>query len=187
MAGEVVLPLSLTDLAKSLRELLGLTNDVSNLAGKVSSGLTQRKRSGAAQVLGKLGFSPHGSKGVLARIAGGRGSQADLDELKRKLAETDSEIDAAIARLTDYGPFLEQQLGLNAKWELEDLIYQAGLDEDGFMGKRDLRRELRALSELNYVDDPPAAQSHAQRLLGSIERFNKSLLEMYERIRSAAP
>jgi transcriptional regulator with XRE-family HTH domain len=188
MAGKIVLPLSLTDLVQSLRELIGLTKDLADVVGDVSHGIGSHRRSKAASLLGNLGFGPRGSKGILAKLAAGNGSQADLEQLKKMLAATDSEIESAIAKLAEYGPFLEKEVGLGAKWELDDLIHQAQPPiDDGFAGKIRLRREIKALSEMPYDENPEKVRAHAQELSLAIRRFNETLLELYERIRTVQP
>ena len=173
----VAVPLSLTDLATSLRTFVGLINDLIDLGAKGASSYRQFKLRKAATGLSQLYFSPNGMPKSLERLASGAGTVADVSELREALAGTAIEIDDAIQQLCQIEPLIREHFGMAAWERFQKLI-------DPTVGlKWHTRRELyRLVEKLQSRPDLSADEvvDDANRLLTEIAEVNNRLIRFHD-------
>lgn len=173
----VAVPLSLTDLATSLRTFIGLINDVIELGAKGASSYRQFKLRKAATGLSQLYFSPNGMPRSLERLASGTGTSADVAELRGALAGTAIEIDDAIQQLSQIEPLIREHFGMLAWERFRQVIDPAiGLKWEA---RRELYRLVEKLESRPDFDADEVVQD-ANRLLVEIAEVNNRLILFHD-------
>ena len=164
----VVAPLSLTDLAKSLREFVGLLNDVLELIERVSGLGERRVAENVAAQLQILRFAPHGSRSVLEKIASGQATDLDYDYLSRHLDFTERDVGSSVKFLGNKREFLAKHFGMGALEKFDQLIY-------GPAGKMAIREELHVLAHRRAID-----QDAVITLIARIQELNTLLVGLHD-------
>lgn len=172
----VVVPLTLTDFAKALRELIAAFRDAVGI-GKDGANVVRRHRaSTAAANLDYLSFQPDGFSRHLQRIADGKGTNADAEALSAFSNQTADGVVQKIRALRGYRDNVRQQCGRDAADKLSNLI-------DGPNGKFAIRYEIEGLFHMwGDGKDPPLLADQASRILRMIETFNADLTAMHDTI-----
>ncbi|WP_114217154.1 hypothetical protein [Ochrobactrum sp. 3-3] len=176
-----IIPGSLTDFARSLRELIGALHDLAELVGdggKVALGIYRREQSSrAAQNLDTLSFAPQGSRMHLESIAAGRGTSADIDAIAASQEATAFDVEMSMQQLSHYRGPLRKALGRDAAERLDNLIY-------GPFGKTRLRNLLADLvcSYEGKEPVPESAVADAAAILKSVEALNAEITALHDEI-----
>jgi hypothetical protein len=178
---DVVLPGTVTDLVKGVRELLGLVKDFRELAGWGIDSLDKGRRRRAAKSVDGLTFGPHLSRVPLERIAAGQGTAADYEMIATRLGESAGTVEESVDRLERYRDRLREEYGLAAAHKLTDVIRGEG-------GKMTLRLALELLVDDSRNENYPqeALQNQAQWILRSIDLLNANLIELHDLIAKPA-
>jgi hypothetical protein len=178
MVDSPAMPFTVTDLIRSLRELLQFTKEFGGLVGDGKRGWRLRKSKTASRLLRLIGFSPLGSRELLERLAGGEGGQADLSELNRRLGLSSTKVNKALGEMEQYYEHVGEHHGLETQWQLEALVGTC-LPGREFMGKQPLRAALERLAERDFASNPKLVQADAAELLEQIDLFNAQLLKLH--------
>jgi hypothetical protein len=190
MSSTVILPLSLTDFVKALREMLACTSELGSALDGGLQRYRSRKGHAAARLLRVIGFSPIGSRQILEKLASGNGSQADLDQLAKYLRKTYPVVRDAMAKLETMREPLGEFYGVHAQWDLDELIYGcrwgSSDPKKNTYGKMFLRQSMESLTKSSFEKNGYCIQSEAENLLEYIDGFNKKLLQMYEVLTSGS-
>lgn len=175
-AATVVMPLSLMDFVKALRELMGVFRDAT---GFVVDGvnLIRRNRAGkAAADLDYMGFPPHGFLRSLSKIASGQGSTADGEKLQSILDATADGVTSRLGALGNYRETVRKDCGAAAGAKLDAILH-------GPEGKFVIRYEIEGLIHMVRDGKPPADQSaQAKSIIEKIAAFNEHLIELHDSI-----
>jgi hypothetical protein len=173
----VVLPGSLTDFAKAIREIISAVRDVGAFFNDGVGLYDKHQARGAARHLNTLSFTPGGSRRHLERIAAGVGTAEDIEAIGRQMAETAGEVEASVRALAVYRETLREKHGMAAANKLDEIIY-------GPVGKEMLRMSLLDLVDMgrNKNTPPEHIQRTAARALDVIEHLNRQLIEIHDRI-----
>ena len=136
--GDVVLPGTLTDLVKVLRELMGALGDIGNFVSAGFGLYDKHHARAAARHLNALSFTRDGLREPLERLASGSGSVDDIMAIELKIAATVQEVDNSLHELSLYREPLREKYGLAAAMKLDEIIH-------GPFCKEMLRKSLLAL------------------------------------------
>jgi hypothetical protein len=169
-------PFSLQDIAKALREIIQIFDDVAKRSDKVVKFYRARGRKIAAKKLDYLRFHEGGMIKQLRVIASGEFSEADIDELQNELRATADGVDDAIAMLSDYRDAIREQLSLKTAIVLEDII--AGDD-----GKNTIRQFLFEISHHGPLDNEhyrKGVQANAIHVLRKIDVLNRNIIDLHD-------
>ncbi|CAM8819207.1 MULTISPECIES: hypothetical protein [Burkholderia] len=174
---DIVLPGTVTDLIKGVREILGLVKDLREFAGWGIDALDKGQRRRAAKSVDKLTFGPDLSRRPLERIAAGQGTPEDYEMIATRLGESAGTVEESVERLEKYRDRLREEYGLAVANKLTDVIRGAG-------GKMSLRLALELLVQDSKDDhsSPEALQYQAQWILRSIDLLNTNLIELHDLI-----
>ncbi|QVN17268.1 hypothetical protein [Burkholderia pyrrocinia] len=174
---DIVLPGTVTDLIKGVREILGLVKDLREFAGWGIDALDKGRRRRAAKSVDKLTFGPDLSRQPLERIAAGQGTPEDYEMIATRLGESAGTVKESVDRLERYRDKLREEYGLAASNKLRDVIRGVG-------GKMPLRHSLFELVEASKDEQSSQEdlQFLAQRILRSIDRLNANLIELHDLI-----
>lgn len=174
-ARDVVLPGTVTDLVKGVRELLGLVKDLQEFVGWGFEELDKGRRRRAAKNIDGLTFSPDLSRQPLERIAAGKGTAAEYEMISVRLGQSAETVETSVDRLEKYRDRLREAYGLEAANKLRDVIRGVG-------GKMPLRRSLLDLVESSKDEQitQEELQYEAQWILRSIDRLNANLVELHD-------
>ena len=174
---DIVLPGTVTDLIKGVREVLGLVKDLREFAGWGIDALDKGRRRRAAKSVDKLTFGPDLSRQPLERIAAGQGTPEDYEMIATRLGESAGTVKESVDRLEKYRDKLREEYGLAASNKLRDVIRGVG-------GKMPLRHSLFELVEASKDEQSSQEdlQFLAQRILRSIDRLNVNLIELHDLI-----
>ncbi|RVI63892.1 hypothetical protein CN187_23765 [Sinorhizobium meliloti] len=173
---EITLPLSFTDAAKALREVIGLLSEVGRAVGAISNAVEGRKGKQAAESLDVLAFKSDGTRRHLEKIAAGEGRFEDFDAIREKMEETAADVEASIDRLNALRAFLRERHGMGLANRVSDLVYAGG-------GKASIRMDLRHLAFMqhdHYSSKEVALE--ARRILYNINALNESLVSLHDEI-----
>jgi len=125
-------PYSFQDLAKALREVVRIFDDLAKRSGHVVEFYNTRRRKVAARNLDHLRFREGGVIKRLRMIASGDFSEADIKNLKAELDGSADDVADAINTLAGFNQAIREQLSLETAVLLEDII-------EGENGKRTIR------------------------------------------------
>lgn len=139
-------PYSLQDIAKALREVLRIFDDVAKRGGKAVKFWHRQRRRDAAKNLDYLRFHEGGMIKHLRLIAKGKFSHEDIQGLKRELDRTAEGVDDAIETLRGYRNAIREQLSLRSVMLLEEII-------QGESGKGTIRTLLHEISATPFAPD----------------------------------
>lgn len=170
-----VLPGTFTDFVKALRELVGLANDVRELAGSGVRAFERSRRRRAGRDLDVLSFGPDQSRNPLERIAEGNGTEEDFDAIKASLARSTDSVEQSISRLDVYRDQLREEFGLAAANKLAEIVR-------GECGKVMIRMQMTILAQkaTEGAYSPEKIQRDAKLVLHSIEQLNVKLVELHD-------
>lgn len=171
----IVTPFTLANFARALRELIGLFREAAGI-GRDGADLLRRRRAGAAASdLDSIAFPPRGFCRSLQRIATGQGTDADVDELERRLKATAEEVADRVQGLRRYKPVVREQCGAAAGRKLIDLM-------DGPDGKFVIRYEIEGLISTWRGGRSTKADNEQQaaKVLAMISSFNDKLIELHD-------
>jgi hypothetical protein len=131
----------------------------------------------AAGNLDRLAFAPNGMRTPLARIAAGKGSRADVEEIAKLLAETAGKVEESVLHLGAYHARVRERFGMAASSKLDEVIH-------GPAGKMMIRGSLTELVEEARKDNADAqhVQAMANQAVSLIEYLNKDLIELHDLI-----
>jgi hypothetical protein len=108
------MPFSATDLAKAIRVMVGLAQDLLKL-------VERRRARKAAADFDALVFRPGGMAEPLARIADGTATSSDFGMLRELLHTSANEVIRSLKALTRYRSTVREQFGMNAAPSLDIL------------------------------------------------------------------
>jgi hypothetical protein len=169
-------PFGLQDIAKAVREIIKIFDEVAKRSGKVVEFYHARGRKDAASKLEYLRFHEGGMIKQLRIIASGKFSEADIDELRGGLDATADGVDDAIFTLNDYRNAIREQLNLKTAIVLDEIL-------EGEDGKKSIRRYLHELSVSGPFDEEwhrKDLQSAATRVLRKIEVLNRNTIDLHD-------
>lgn len=171
----IVVPGSLTDFAKALREVIAAIRDVGLLVSDGTKLFDGRRSRKAAQDLSRLEFTPAGSRPHLERIAAGKATQTDFNAIAEKMATTAGDVERSVLALEKYRDRLRETCGMKAANKLDAIVY-------GPSGKMIIRETLRDIVKMGSLPEPPTRdiQASASRALKLIESLNKNLVELHD-------
>lgn len=171
----VVVPGSLTDLAKALREIIAAIRDVGQLVSDGSKLFDNQRARKAATNLSNLEFTPAGSRRHLERIAAGKATPKDFQAIAEKMASTAGDVERSVLALDKYRNRLRETRGMKAANKLDAIIH-------GPSGKMVIRETLRDIVEMSRGPEPSndTIQASASQALGYIESLNKNLVELHD-------
>jgi hypothetical protein len=173
----VSLPGSLADIAKALRELIGVFTDVAPLVDRGLRYTARKKSRSAAGRIDNLRFRPDGFRRPLRAIASGSFTHSQISELRTQLFDTEKVVGESIAALEKYRTTIRETYGMAMADKLDDLLI-------GFTGKdyiRYLIRELISDADSN-IDDRDSLSRQASYLLGLIDDLNTGLAELHDMV-----
>jgi hypothetical protein len=172
---DAIIPGSITDFAKALREIIKAMRDTAQLCSDAAEFLPfqRRKDRKAAENLSKLAFDPTGVRHQLELIATG-GCSPDVQwELITKLSKNVDLIDDAIHGLSSYRSQIREKYGLELVLEFDKLT---GRDEGA---KAQMRKRIR---EIAYAKDALQEHRNAEAALREIDNLNKKLCSIHDKI-----
>ncbi|SDQ22891.1 hypothetical protein SAMN05443245_0472 [Paraburkholderia fungorum] len=174
---DVVLPGTVTDLVKAVREILGLAKDLREFAGWGIDALDKGHRRRAAKSVDALTFGPDLTRRPLERIAAGQGTADDYELIARRLGESAGTVEESVARLERYRDRLREAYGLAAANKLTDVLR-------GYRGKLTLRDALMLMVDdfRGDLSSTEALQYQAQHILISIDQLNADLIQLHDLI-----
>lgn len=173
----VVAPLTLTDVAKALREVLAAFRDVAGFCSDGVDLLRRRRARNAAGDLADIGFPPGGFCKPLGLISRGEGCDADVDELSRLFEDTSGRVAERVQELKAYRNVVREQCGAAAGNSMDWLL-------DGPAGKFVIRWEIEGLVHMwrDGRAGPERCREQATRILGIIDSFNEDLASLHDAI-----
>jgi len=171
----IVTPFSLADFAGAFREVLGVFREVMGITGQALDRLRRWKASQAATNFDSITFPPRGFCRHLQQIAAGRGTDADVDALARRLEATTEEVTARVQGLRKYEDTIRAHCGAAAAHKLREML-------DGAEGKFVIRYEIEGLVHMwrggrSSKDD---VKEQAIKILELISRFNDNLINLHD-------
>ncbi|MBY8604162.1 hypothetical protein K7N18_04880 [Burkholderia arboris] len=176
-ARDIVLPGTMTDFVKAVREILGLAKDLREIAGWGIDALDKGHRRRAAKSVDGLTFGPDMTRRPLERIAAGQGTPRDYESIAVQLSESAGSVEDSVERLEKYRDKLREEYGLAAANKLTQTIRGEG-------GKMSLRMALHLL--VDEANDertaPEALQDQARWILRNIDLLNTNLVELHDLI-----
>jgi hypothetical protein len=144
------------------------------IPGWVSSGWKANERRMLAQVaqdLAYLAFWHDGMRAPLARIAEGKGTPTDIDELMSEFNKTEAAVRDAAGRLRSAREKLvATKLGMPVARSIDKVLWLK-------VGPENLRPQLRTFAEARVCD-----QATADYLMREIDAFNADLDEAHSMI-----
>lgn len=176
-AQDVVLPGTVTDLVKAVREILGLAKDLREVAGWGIEALDKGRRRRAAKSVDGLTFGPDMTRRPLERIAAGQGTPEDYESIAVRLSESAGSVEDSVERLEKYRDRLREEYGLAVASKLTQTIRGEG-------GKMSLRIALDLLVHASNDErsTPESLQDQAQWILRNIDLLNANLVELHDLI-----
>lgn len=176
-ARDVVLPGTVTDLIKAVREILGLAKDLREAAGWGIEALDKGRRRRAAKSVDGLTFGPDMTRRPLERIAAGQGTPEDYESIAVRLSESAGSVEDSVERLEKYRDRLREEYGLAAANKLTQTIRGEG-------GKMSLRFALHLLvhDSKDERSTPESLQDQARWILRNIDLLNANLVELHDLI-----
>lgn len=176
-ARDIVLPGTVTDLVKGVREILGLVRDLREFAGWGIDALDKGRRRRAAKSVDGLTFGPDRSRQPLESIASGQGTAEDYEMIAVRLGESAGSVEDSVDRLEKYRDRLREEYGLAAANKLTDVLRGEG-------GKMSLRLALELLvhDSNDERSTPEALQDQARWILQNIDLLNTNLVELHDLI-----
>lgn len=177
----VIIAGSLTDFAKSLRELIGALRDLAEFigdGGKVALGIYRRgQTSRAAQNLDTLSFAPQGSRKHLDADRRRCWYASRHRRHSRKPGGNGVRCEMSMQELQHYRDLLRKALGRNAAERLDNVTY-------GPFGKTQLRTLLAALVRCYEGKEPlpESAAADAGEILKSVEALNTEITALHDEI-----
>lgn len=177
----MTIPGSLTDIAKAIRELLGLVQDAGQLIGSGVQVYDRRRSRKAAEKLYGLAFTPEGMRGSLQRIAAGDGTDEDFLRIERLLSDTSSQVERDIRKLLAFEDRLREALG----WKAAELLHKI---ISGPFGKEMTRMRLAQIVAMGRSAPPPLEDMRrlAKQVDSDIEKLNRDLRRLHDLILNAA-
>lgn len=178
---QVILPYSLTDIAKSIREIVAALREIGTFFGDSAEMIDRRRARTAARKMSDLSFGPGGSLGPLERISAGQGQKSDYEELRSTFDQSAEIVDEAIALLGRYRDRVREKFGMAVAQKLDQIIY-------GDCGKRKIRALIMQLLGSAETEGADSAylQSEARRAVEMIETVNRQLIDLHDMILPAA-
>lgn len=176
-ARDVVLPGTVTDLVKGVREILGLVKDLREFAGWGIDALDKGRRRRAAKNVDGLTFGPDLTRRPLERIAAGQGTAEDYESIAVRLSESAGSVEDSVDQLEKYRDRLREEYGLAAANKLTQTIRGEG-------GKMSLRFALELLvhDSNDARSTPESLQDQARWILRNIDLLNTNLVELHDLI-----
>ena len=171
---EIVIPGSITDIAKALREIIGALRDVGSLVKDGAQLFDKKHAKNAATNLYTLAFAPHGSRQYLERIAEGKGTADDLKAIGQQMADTAAEVEISIQALTRFEQRLRETFGMESAYKLDRVI-------NGPSGKQMLRHSLIEMAKAPNVE---SVQARAKEALAIIDELNQQITDLHDMILS---
>lgn len=170
----LLIPGTLTDFAKALRELIGAFRDIAGLVVDGTNMARRHEARGRAADLDHLAFPPDGFLRPLTRIASGTIVPSDLDELEQLANESERRIADRVHYLRRYRGIIRENCGAAVARCFDSLI-------DGPSGKFMIRCEIRAVVDLARLGRPAAElQARAKGIIEMIDTFNDALIELHD-------
>jgi hypothetical protein len=174
-AATILIPGSLTDFVKALRELIGAVRDASDLIKDGADLYKKNRARKAAKHLNTLSFTPEGSRRHLERLAAGAGTSDDVQAIGELMASTAGDVATSISELGTYRGALRENCGMKAAAKLDEIIY-------GPAGKEMLRMSLLELVQMGRKATPPPERitAEAANALRMIDSLNQQLAELHD-------
>jgi hypothetical protein len=172
----IAMPLGFTDLVHSLRESVGLIEDIVRLLSGGAGIVEKRQNKKAAEVLFILSFPAGGVIAHLGKIAQGKGTAGDLLAIRQLLAESEREVLGGFARLDQFrNKLAARPRGMEIAEKVSEIV--RGQD----YGKTGIRVGLRALVDvdLSKPSGPGDAKRKAEQLLAKVRRLNEELRSLH--------
>jgi len=171
-----VMPFTLTDVIRSLRELMGFADDVSARVKVVSEFFKHHKGKRAAGSLDVLSFRADGSLKHLENIVTGKATNEDFDAILGKMNETGAAVERSMDDLKQHRDFIRNRYGMALANKIDFLVYGSG-------GKESIRADLRSLVSNGSPDGSSEnVTEDARRILANITDLNKRIEEFHDQL-----
>lgn len=177
----VAIPGTVTDVVKSLRELIDLLRELAGLirdgAKFTNATFEHRQSRRAAGNLDGLSFAPQGSRRYLEAIAAGNGALDDVAAIAASQDATAFDVEMSMQELSGYRDALREARGKAAGDRLDAIIY-------GEFGKDRLRRLLQQFVQscAGFDQLPESAPREAAAILKAIEALNVEIVSLHDEI-----
>lgn len=167
----------IADFPRTVREIVAAFREIWQLAIDIANALERRRARKAAGHLDKLAFRPTGLRRPLLRIARGKGSFGDFDEVRTMLATMQSEVSDSLTRLAKYRDGLREKFGMEEAMKL-DRIFLCAHDQGGVIHL--------LLMELVLMARVPSCSCEIQNLsytnISIIHEQNAAICRMHDMI-----
>ena len=158
----------------ALGELLGGFLDVTELTKEGAAYFEKRRSEEWADAASILLFTPRGSRRPLGRIAAGKATEADFDDLQNALAFSQRKVEESISTLAQLDTDdVRKRYGLAAQVKLDEILH-------GELGKRQTRELLWEIARER--ENSSRTQQKAQQALQNIASLNRSVVELHDLI-----
>jgi hypothetical protein len=170
----IVTPLSITDIVKAIREILGLVQDATRMVTAAGGAIQKYKGQDIAGAIDDLAFKSDGSRKHLERIAEGKANIRDFEGIATLMNQTGGRVEAAIHYLQSNRKFIRQRHGMAIANQIDEIIYAGG-------GKTSIRLDLEMLARMeNNFYSPDDVATKARRILANINTLNEKLEKAHD-------
>ncbi|MCR9056307.1 MAG: hypothetical protein NXI02_03150 [Rhodobacteraceae bacterium] len=173
-ASDVTMPGSLTDVAKALRELIGLFHDVKETAIEGVEWFRARSAGKTAESLDFISFKADGFLDPLTRIESGSYTDLEFKKLKDYLAETQRGVEERIRVIHAKEKEIRRIVGAELGSSLLNSVY-------GKYGKFEIRKKIEDLVQLKEKGaNKKNLQKKAKDIIKMIDNLNKNLWKLHD-------